>query len=367
MYFRQLFDSLSSTYTYLLADEASRDAVIIDPVLEQHERDAALISELGFNLRYAIDTHVHADHVTGVTALQQRFGSKRVLGERAGAPCADVMVKEGDRIYFGRHSLEVLETPGHTAGCVSYVSAEPELVFSGDALLIRGCGRTDFQEGSASELYRSVHEKLFELPPQTLVCPAHDYKGRTMSSIGEETELNPRLGGGRTLAEFEATMAALKLDPPKRMAVAVPANLACGGAPDPLHSVPTFDKSWAPIVESAAGVPQVEPGWLSQHLGAVAVIDVRDLDEYRSDLGHIAGSELRPLASLAIAAASLPRDRPLVFVCRSGGRSGKAALELARRGFYRVASLAGGMRAWNQQGLSVEFGLPHGISSERQG
>ena len=367
MYFRQLFDSLSSTYTYVLADQASREAVIIDPVLEQHERDAALIAELGFNLRYVLDTHIHADHVTGSSSLRQRFGSKLVLGERAGAPCADIMVKEGDLVCFGRHGLEVLETPGHTNGCVSYVARDPELVFSGDALLIRGCGRTDFQEGSSRELYRSVHDKLFQLPPETLVCPAHDYKGRTASSIGEETELNPRLGGGRTLEEFEAIMAGLKLDPPKRMAVAVPANLACGGAPHAESGAVTLDKSWGPVRESPAGVPQIDAPWLAQHLDDVALIDVRELDEYRSDLGHIAHAQLAPLASLAIAAGSFPRDRPLVFVCRSGGRSGKAALEFARRGFYRTASLAGGMRAWHEHSLPVEFGLPRSDSSERQG
>ncbi len=367
MYFRQLFDSLSSTYSYLLADEASREAVLIDSVLEQHARDAALIGELGFELRYALDTHVHADHVTGASALRKRFGCKLVLGERAGAPCADLMVKEGDLVCFGRHALEVLETPGHTAGCVSYVCADPKLVFTGDALLIRGCGRTDFQDGSSSELYRSVHEKLFQLAPETLVWPAHDYQGRTASSIGEETEYNPRLGGGRTLAEFEAIMAALKLDPPKRMAVAVPANLACGEAAGPEQHAPSFDKSWAPINESAAGVPEVPASWLAKNLDRVALIDVRELDEYRSDLGHIAHAELVPLASLSVAAASFPRDRPLVFVCRSGGRSGKAALELARRGFYRVANLKGGMRGWHEQGLPVEFGLPRTDSSERQG
>jgi rhodanese-related sulfurtransferase len=277
------------------------------------------------------------------------------------------LVKEGDLICFGRHALRVLETPGHTAGCVSYFCAEPELVFTGDALLIRGCGRTDFQEGSASELYRSVRDKLFTLPPETLVCPAHDYKGRTLSSIAEETEYNPRLGGGRTLAEFEATMSALKLDPPKRMALAVPANLACGGAALAEQGPPDLDKSWAPINDSAAGVPEVGASWLSHHLDTVTVIDVRELDEYRSDLGHIPHSQLAPLASLAIAATSFPADKPLVLVCRSGGRSGKAALELARRGFCRVASLAGGMRGWQQQGHAVEFGLPRGVSSERQG
>jgi sulfur dioxygenase len=369
MFFRQLFDSLSSTYSYLLADRASREAVIIDPVIDQLQRDTGLIAELGLTLRYALDTHVHADHVTGASALRLRFGCKTVLGERAGAPCADLLVKEGDTICFGRHALEVYETPGHTAGCVSYVSvgAEPAYAFTGDAVLIRGCGRTDFQEGSAVELYRSVHDKLFRLPPETLICPAHDYKGRTVSSVAEEAEHNPRLGGGRTLQEFAEIMAGLKLDPPKKMTVAVPANLACGGDVQVGTAVPSFDESWAPVAASAAGVPEITPDWLAAHADEVTVLDVRELDEYRAELGHIAHAQLTPLASLGVVAGGLPSELPLVVVCRSGGRSGKAALELARRGFRRVASLRGGMRAWHARGLPVEFGLPRSISSERQG
>ncbi len=228
MLFRQLFDLATSTYTYLLADEETREAVIIDPVLEQVDRDAQLIQELGLRLVYALDTHVHADHVTGSGSLANRLGSKVVLGERSGVGYADLLVKDGDRVPFGRHHLEVRETPGHTDGCLTFVTDDRRMAFTGDALLIRGCGRTDFQQGNSRALYASVHEKIFSLPDTTLIYPGHDYKGRTCSSVGEEKRFNPRLGEGKGLDEFVEIMAGLHLAPPEQIAVAVPANLLCG-------------------------------------------------------------------------------------------------------------------------------------------
>jgi sulfur dioxygenase len=228
MWFRQLFDPESSTYTYLLADEDARVAVIIDPVLEQLERDLQLIAELDLELVYALDTHVHADHVTGLGKLRERTGAKTVLSERAGVGCADILVKEGDRIRFGSCELQVRETPGHTNGCVTYVTDDHTMAFTGDALLIRGSGRTDFQQGDAHLLYHSVHEKIFTLPDACLLYPGHDYKGRTVSSVGEEKKHNPRLGDGRTEAEFVEIMSKLQLAYPKKIDVALPANLQCG-------------------------------------------------------------------------------------------------------------------------------------------
>src|SRR5688572_28458732 len=178
MLFRQLFDHDSSTYTYLLADDASRKAVIIDPVFEQIERDSTLIEELELELVWALDTHVHADHVTSLVLLNQRFKAKTVLSERAGAVCSDRLVKQGDRIAFGPCELEVRATPSHTNGCLAYVSETERRAFTGDAVLIRGCGRTDYRQGSSATLYRSVHEQIFSLPDDTLFYPAHDYKGR---------------------------------------------------------------------------------------------------------------------------------------------------------------------------------------------
>lgn len=231
MKFRQLFDCESSTYTYLLADEASGDAVLIDPVIEHIDRDLELLRDLGLTLRFALDTHVHADHVTALGELRARTGARTVVSRRAGVRCADRLVGEGDVIAFGAHDLAVLETPGHTGGCVTYLLTDQSRAFTGDALLIRGCGRTDFQQGDAHALYRSVHDKLFTLPAGTLLYPGHDYKGRTVTSVEEELRLNPRLGGGKTCDEFVAIMSKLALPMPKRIAVAVPLNTNCGVAP----------------------------------------------------------------------------------------------------------------------------------------
>ena len=367
MLFRQLFDQDTSTYTYLLADEASRKAVIIDPVFEQIERDSTLIDELDLELVWALDTHVHADHITALGLLNQRFKARTVLSERAGAVCADRLVKQGDRITFGQHELEVRETPGHTNGCLSYICERQGFAFTGDAVLIRGCGRTDFQQGSAATLYRSVHEQIFSLPAETLLYPAHDYKGRTVSSVAEEKRLNPRLGQGKSLEEFTRIMSELHLPYPRKMDLAVPSNFNCGLARAEPRTPAHLDQSWAPITLSPAGIPEVRGDWLNPHLSQVVVLDVREPDEFRGELGHIAGAELSPLQALAVRAAALPRERPVVTVCRSGGRSGKAALSLLELGFARVASLAGGMTAWNARGLPVEYGAEPRHPSGRQG
>lgn len=231
MLFRQLFDSESSTYTYLLADPKTREAVLIDPVREQHERDWAILCELKLKLVHTLETHVHADHVTGSGLMRERAGSTSVMSVHAGAGCADRLVTTGESVEFGACSLEVRLTPGHTNGCVSFVDHSGGRVFTGDALLIRGCGRTDFQQGDARTLYDSVHEQLFSLPGATALYPGHDYKGRTSSTIGEEKEHNPRLGHRKTAIEFIDIMAALQLAPPRKLDIAVPANLGCGVAP----------------------------------------------------------------------------------------------------------------------------------------
>ena len=223
MYVRQLFDHGTSTYSYLLADRETGEALLLDPVLEQAERDAELIRELGLRLLYTVETHVHADHVTGAAALQERFGSI-IAAPAAAAACADMRIAEGDSIRFGRHALRALSTPGHTDACMSYVGEGR--VFTGDTLLIRGCGRTDFQSGDAGRLWDSL-QMLFRLPPETTVHPAHDYRGLTISTIGEELQFNPRIAG-RSRAAFVELMTSLHLPMPSRIDVAVPANLQCG-------------------------------------------------------------------------------------------------------------------------------------------
>jgi glyoxylase-like metal-dependent hydrolase (beta-lactamase superfamily II) len=226
MIFRQLFDSGSSTYSYLLADDGS--TLLIDPVLEQAGRDAALIGELGLKLLWTLETHVHADHITGASVLKELLGSGIGVSATANATGADRVLRDGDKIEFGSRFLEVRATPGHTAGCLTYVLDDQTVAFTGDCLLIRGCGRTDFQGGSSEQLYRSIREKIFTLPDDCLLYPGHDYRGLTVTSVCEEKSYNPRLGLPKTEAEFAHCMANLNLAYPKKIDVAVPANLSCG-------------------------------------------------------------------------------------------------------------------------------------------
>lgn len=357
MLLRQLFDLDSSTYTYLLADRTAREAVLIDPVFEQFDRDRTLISELELKLLYVLETHVHADHVTSAGMLREQFGAKLVVPERSGVVCAEVQAKHGDRIRFGRHALEVRETPGHTSGCVSYHCAGQGVIFTGDALLVRACGRTDFQDGDAATLFRSVREQIFSLPDDVTVFPAHDYKGRSSSSVGEERKLNPRLNQSKTQEEFVRIMSELKLPYPRKLDIAVPANVRCGleSAPDLATSELIHD--WAPITISRAGVPELtfEAVQPAADSGA-RLVDVRESDEYRGELGHIPGAQLVPLSTLGAASRSWQQEQPVLLVCRSGARSGKAALQLAAAGFKRVASLQGGMLQWNAQKQPIQRG-----------
>ena len=363
MLFRQMFEPETSTYTYLLADEATKEAVLIDPVREMIERDAALIDELGLKLAYVLETHVHADHVTSSGLLRERYGAKTVVGKDGGAKCPDVLASHGDVIRFGRHALEVRATPGHTNGCVTYVDHENKRAFTGDALLIRGCGRTDFQQGDSRKLWRSIQDQVFTLADDVAVHPGHDYKGRTSSTVGEEKAFNPRLGGNRSEAEFVELMANLKLAYPKKIDEAVPANLQCGlpgrsderadGRPEGRSEgkavQSAVDVEWAPVARSAAGVPEVTSAWVKQSMGAGAyrIVDVREASELVSELRAIPGSEHVPLATVAMAARGWDKRAKIVVVCRSGGRSGRATLELEGMGFHHVASMAGGMLAWD--------------------
>ena len=226
MQLRQLFDAESSTYTYLLWDESTRQAALIDTVDSQIDRDLQLVEELQLDLRYTLETHIHADHITASGKIRDRAGTKAVVHRNSQSDCADILVSDGDSIMLGDQSIRVLETPGHTDTCVSY--RLEDCVFTGDALLIRGCGRTDFQSGDPGQLYDSIHQKLFSLPDSTLVYPAHDYRGLSCSTIGEEKIHNPRLGNNRPKPDFVDLMNSLDLDPPKKIDEAVPGNLECG-------------------------------------------------------------------------------------------------------------------------------------------
>ncbi|MFN4152607.1 MAG: MBL fold metallo-hydrolase [Candidatus Sericytochromatia bacterium] len=226
MIFRQLFDTETSTYTYLLADEKTKEAMLIDSVLEKVDRDLKLIEQLGLNLKYLAETHVHADHITGVAKIKEKHSNaKSILFKNSGVICADILSEDGQEFNLGEYSVKVLSTSGHTDGCVSYYTNG--MVFTGDALLIRGCGRTDFQQGSPEKLYDSVTQKIFTLPENTLIYPGHDYNGFTCSSVYEEKNFNPRLAN-KTKEEFANIMNNLNLAYPKKIDVAVPANLVCG-------------------------------------------------------------------------------------------------------------------------------------------
>ena len=226
MQIRQLFDAETSTYTYLVWDERTRDAALIDSVDKQVNRDLQLVDELELNLKYTLETHIHADHITASGIIRERLDSKAVVHKNSKSECADILVSEGEAIKLGDQEIHVLETPGHTDTCVSYLI--DGAVFTGDTLLIHGCGRTDFQSGDAAMLYDSIHSKLFTLPENTLVYPGHDYRGFTCSTIGEEKAHNPRLGNNRPKQQFVDLMNSLDLDPPKKIAEAVPGNLECG-------------------------------------------------------------------------------------------------------------------------------------------
>jgi sulfur dioxygenase len=355
MIFRQLFDPQSSTYTYLLADSLTREAVLIDPVFEHARRDAALIGELGVKLLFTLETHVHADHVTGAWLLKRRLGSRIALSTATGAEGADRYLAAGDLVAFGMRTLEARATPGHTNGCMTYVLDDRSKAFTGDALLIRGCGRTDFQEGSAPLLFHSVRERLFSLPDDCLLYPAHDYRGITASSVGEEKKYNPRLALTIDEADFTGYMTNLGLAHPKLMDVAVPANLRCG-RPEKEDMTNAADIDWAPIAVTFAGIWELQPDWVAENPGCVQVVDVREPHEFTGSLGRIAGAKLIPLGSLMQRFPEMEKDKPVVVVCRSGARSAQATVLLRNAGFAKVANLAGGMLRWRAQHLPVEGG-----------
>jgi glyoxylase-like metal-dependent hydrolase (beta-lactamase superfamily II)/rhodanese-related sulfurtransferase len=348
MIFRQLYDSVSSTYTYLLADPATRRAVLIDPVFERHARDAALVRELGLDLYLTLDTHCHADHVTGAWLMKEALGSRIATSAAFGAANVDVPLSHGAEVPFGGLSLEVRATPGHTDGCLSFVTPDRRMVFTGDALLIRSAGRTDFQQGDPHRLYRSIREQLFTLPDDCAVYPAHDYEGRTSSAIGEEKAWNPRIGGQAREEDFVGYMRNLGLPHPKQLAIAVPANLRSGR---PEAGTASVAPDWGPVVTTYSGLHEVAPEWVARHRQEVHVLDVRAPDELKGELGQLRGAQAIPLDELRARVGEVPTELPVVVVCATGKRSGMATVILEAAGFARVANVAGGMVTWRELGL----------------
>jgi sulfur dioxygenase len=346
--FRQLFDATSSTYSYLLGDPRTREAVLVDPVFEQHARDQALVRELGLRLVATLDTHCHADHVTGAWLMKQALGSKIGLSGAYGARNVDLPLSFGDAIRFGDQSLEVRAVPGHTEGCLAFVTADRTAVFTGDALLVRGAGRTDFQQGDAHRLYRSIKEQLFTLPDECVVYPGHDYDGRTSSTVGEEKVHNPRIGGGAREEDFVGYMSNLGLPHPKLLAVALPANLRAGQPED--GKAPSAP-DWGPVVTTYGGLFEISPEWVAAHRSEVALLDVRATGELAGELGHLEGATSIPLDELRGRVDEVKDDKPVIVVCQTGKRSGMATVILRKAGRTRVANLAGGMVRWRELGL----------------
>lgn len=359
MLFKQLFDPESSTYTYLIADDASHEAVLIDPVIEQVERDVKLLRELGLSLKYTLETHVHADHVTAANALKAATGAQTAVARDCAAEGYDRLLHDGDVILFGTEEILAIATPGHTPGSLSFVWRDR--VFTGDTLLIGGCGRTDFQNGSADALYSSITEKLFALDEQTLVYPGHDYKGRRVSSIGEEKRFNARVAG-KTREEFLAIMNHLGLPMPKRIHEAVPANLAGGAA------ARTFDSTSQSDIDRNTLLQNVSPQQLASaaQAGKIRLIDVRTPAEFETL--RLADSANLPLDRLdpAVLMAEIGVDETIYCICQTGTRSQMAAVKLRAAGFNKVVHVDGGTNAWAAAGLPVVHGQSRVISLERQ-
>jgi glyoxylase-like metal-dependent hydrolase (beta-lactamase superfamily II)/rhodanese-related sulfurtransferase len=340
--FRQLFDPESSTYTYLLADDATHQAVIIDPVLEQTARDLKLLRDHGLKLVFTLETHVHADHVTGANALKQATGAKTAVSRDCNAQGYDRLLQDGDVVLFGQQEIVVIATPGHTPGSVCFLWQDR--LFTGDTLLIGGCGRTDFQNGSAEALWNSVTAKLFALDEQTLVYPGHDYKERRVSTIAEERRFNARFSG-KSREEFLEVMANLNLAMPKRIHEAVPENLGGGtrvaaaaqSAPSPVLSVS----------------PQQYMD--ADHAGSV-LLDVRTPGEFEAV--RVAGAVNMPLdrVDAAAIAARFGAGATIYCICQTGTRSQIAASRLRGAGLHNVVHVDGGTNAWSSAGLPVVKG-----------
>lgn len=332
MIFRQLFDRDTWTYTYLLADPDTREAVIIDPVLERVERDIQLIAELGLELVYALDTHVHADHITGAGELRYRLGAISAVSEVANVPCADRRLIHGEVLTFGKYRLEARSTPGHTDGCMTFIveTDEETMVFTGDALFIRGTGRTDFQQGDAGTLYDSIQDQIFSLPDNAVIYPGHDYRGHQTSTVGEEKGHNPRIKSGTTREAFINLMENLDLAHPKKIHEALPANMSCGVVDRDTEEEDDFQQL---DVSALEGFPNA------------LIVDVRSDDEYHGELGHLPDALLAPLPELRRLAENWERHQPVLVVCRSGRRSQLGCSILSELGFSHVANLKGGMQA----------------------
>lgn len=378
MIFRQLFDSETWTYTYLIADPVAREGVLIDPVNTHLDDYVALLKELGLTLKYSLETHVHADHITAGGLLRQKLGVQTGVSALCGAETADIQIKDGDVFNFGRgEQINVIATPGHTKGSISFLWRDR--VFTGDCLFIGGCGRTDFQGGDAGAQYDSI-QKLLALPDDTIVYPGHDYQGRWISNIKQEKLTNPRVAG-KTREQFIEIMNSLNLPKPRLIDEAVPANRFCGleenqrqdaiAQREIAREKEAAKADGQPVVDCGGAVHR-SGGMTAQDLvtaakqqitevnvdkakqllaeGGITLIDVREESEYAA--GHIENAVPLPRGVLEFKLGTVPeladKARPVMVYCRTGGRASLAAVALKTLGYTHVVSIAGGFEAWHK-------------------
>ncbi len=357
MLFKQLFDQETWTYTYLIADPISKEAVLIDPVNTHIDAYIALLETQGLQLKYTLETHVHADHITASGLLRQRLGSQTGVSQLCGATTADIQIQDGDVFEFAAgEQIKVIATPGHTSGSISYCWRDR--LFTGDSLLIGGCGRTDFQGGDAGAQYDSITQRLFTLPDETLVYPGHDYQQRWVSSIVQERTTNPRLAG-KSREQFIDIMNNLNLPKPRLIDEAVPANRYCGlDENERQDAVALRDeqplrittKTEDLVTAAKQQVTEVDVVKAKQLLaeGHIVLVDTREESEYAA--GHIEGALLLPRGVLEFKIGSIPeladKGKSVLIYCRTGGRSALASLTMQQLGYTNVLSMAGGFEAW---------------------
>jgi glyoxylase-like metal-dependent hydrolase (beta-lactamase superfamily II)/rhodanese-related sulfurtransferase len=379
MLFKQLFDQETWTYTYLIADPINKDAVLIDPVNTHIDDYLAMLAEQGLQLKYTLETHVHADHITASGLLRQRLGAQTGVSALCGAETADFQIKDGDVFSFTNgEQIKVIATPGHTVGSISFLWRDR--VFTGDALLIGGCGRTDFQGGDAGAQYDSITKRLFTLPDDTLVYPGHDYQQRWVSNIMQERTTNPRLAG-KTREQFIEIMNNLNLPKPKRIDEAVPANRYCGLEENERQDAVVLRETMresakteeTPGTTCGGDMPKIG-GITAQDMvaaakqqiteidvkkakqliaeGGIAVIDTREESEYAA--GHLDNAVALPRGVLEFKIGNFPeladKSKPVLIYCRTGGRASLAALSMKTLGYTNVLSIAGGYEAWQKGG-----------------